>query len=126
MNEHNYASREAAERLEKAGIVLETDHYWYKDYDGAWKLSNDLDEFLRDRDYIPAVQFAEIWREFPECVYSDIPDAVSGMRGRWPLEVTKGNGNTVARYFAYSPTMKNINPADALIDLLIWERKEKP
>jgi len=109
MNPLNYATPETSQRLRDTGIVLETEHYWYKDYDGTWKMSNDLDEFVRDRDYVSAPSLAEVWRELSSITIILNEDGVSIENGR--------------REF------KNTNPTDALIDLLIWvteqKRKEK-
>jgi hypothetical protein len=122
MNPLNTATLPACQRLAAAGIVLETDHYWYKDYDGTWKLSNDLDEFVRDRDYVSAPSPAEVWRELPK--------QENSVRFGAYLEVSKtidfaGNEVTYAGYLRdgiASADYTSANLTDALIDLLIWVR----
>ena len=99
MNELNYGSREACERLVKAGIVLETEKMWIyarhiplKGADKSWKLFDRQSLMAieatdqRPDCILPAPSMAEAWRELPE----------------------------------------NTNPIDALIYLRIWleERKE--
>jgi hypothetical protein len=117
MNELNYASLEASQRLVANGIVLETDLYWYKDYDGEWKPSNDLDEFVRDRDYIPAPSIAEVTREFTKR-YS-VQEFAELVRRFYEPRNEKG-----VIFYMYL-TLTDIDKA---IDLLIWtveQKKEK-
>jgi hypothetical protein len=113
VNEQNYASREASERLVKAGIVLETDSWW-RYYGGIIPpdLIENKDFFVTDG-YCPAPSMAEVWRELPE--WTTIRK-IAGTSVCWIEDTPK---------FGPDPFAK-INPTDALIDLLIWARKEKP
>jgi hypothetical protein len=113
MNPNDYGSLEACQRLVKAGITLETERSWFYQGDTTWKIV-DRHHWVNEI-CIPAPSMAEVWRELPD-----------------RIEVTRHNGDTCA--VALLPTGRscsgsgsNINPTDALIDLLIWvkQRKEK-
>ena len=113
MNEANHGSLPACQRLDAAGIVLETEYWW-----------NPIDIIEGDhtvisgyelKDYkilgsIPAPSMAEAWRRLP----------AMSVIGKDYGEVT---------YVAFKKDYKisNANPTDALIDLLIWveQRKEE-
>lgn len=141
MNELNYASQEASQRLVDAGIVLETDVYWYhypeslllefkhygKEIPSDYLVTK-ASTSKGSRNYIPAPSMAEVWRELPQ-----------EFKGG-DFEVGKTiDGLCFAGYYIAADylddfgteviTFKNINPTDALIDLLIWvteqKRKEK-
>jgi len=102
MNPLNYATLEASKRLVDAGIVLETDCVW----DEFWRIEL---KYARQEKKTPAPSMAEVWRELPSMdlgVYK-IDDRISIYSGF-------GEGYT-----------ENTNPTDALIDLLIWVRKER-
>ena len=113
MNPNNYASSEASKRLVEAGIVLETDCVWAKIYpareDSEWKLFTkaefDRAYYCFDTHY-PAPMMAEVLRELPSQSYLKQSDGFSmaWINSDW--------------------CSSNINPADALIDLLIYLRKE--
>jgi hypothetical protein len=119
MNEANYASFEASKRLVDAGIVLETDFWWIRER-SAWKLA-DNDYGLPRAFAIPAPCMAEVWRELP-----DGTDMTKGtFAGKNPSGITeawcclrRGEGAVT------SPDIQRANPTDALIDLMIWVRKE--
>jgi hypothetical protein len=104
MNPLNYGSREACQRLTDAGIVLETEFCWLN-------AGSDIGYVLRPSRQckllisIPAPSMAEVWRELPRGIY-----LLQGDKGStcWSNEKS---------YFA-------TNATDALIDLLIWVRKE--
>lgn len=109
MNPNNYASLEASNRLVKAGIVLETEVVWVTD---------GLDWVLMSRDRcgswmqeIPAPSMTEVWRELKS-------------RGQFPCSdgdnwwLCGDNADEI------SPEMSDHNPTDALIDLLIWVRRD--
>jgi hypothetical protein len=130
MNELNYGSREACQRLVDAGIVVKTDFYWVEHFSGEWIL---IPENCFDRGdvltAIPALSMAEAWRELPE-------ERVYHIEGELLYEhsiltIEKHYGYSQAGYPANHFGFKmfdNINPTDALIDLLIWvtkQRKEK-
>lgn len=111
MNPNNRASLEASKRLVDAGIVLETDVMWAEGSSG-WFLCtvSDLAEYFENANAIPAPCMAEVWRELPE-------------------GSTLYNSGDIARAYMANPKLSgsyktNTNPTDALIDLLIWVRKE--
>ena len=108
MNELNYASLEASKKLHEAGIVLETDALWSLFLDGFHLIMNtELHPLVEN---YPAPSIAEVWRELPEwteCIKQTTETKCVTM-----------NKHNIKVFF-------NTNPADALIDLLIWARKEK-
>lgn len=117
MNEQNYASLDTSKRLVEAGIVLETECIWFKGVDRDWHLTS---KWLANRapEKIPAPSMAEVWRELPSIHKSTVFDN--------QLIICKSDlHGTVA---GYGPMLLaqivNPNPTDALIDLLIWVRKE--
>jgi hypothetical protein len=110
MNELNYASLEASKRLVDAGIVLKTEMVWAELPPENWQLQSRLDYHLVFQycPSVPAPSMVEVWRELPENTVM--------------IKVFK-------KHFAYIkttafPNLPNTNPTDALIDLLIWVRKE--
>jgi len=117
MNPNNYASLEASRRLAEAGIVLETDHSW------IWILPDARTGYAIDTTWrvqsnpmygkLPAPSMAEVWRELPE--------ASAYLHTNRETEAwLEDEGDIVPK----SESFANINPADALIELLIWARKE--
>jgi hypothetical protein len=90
-----------------AGIVLETEvshqFIWNSD---VWELELTKKGFPGQ---IPAPSMSEVWRELSEARIFKEKDGMS-----------------VAHLGPGSSPMFNINPTDALIDLLIWARKERP
>ena len=109
MNTQNYASLEACQRLVDAGVVLETDAIWSLFYNG-WRLVLRTELHPLVEDY-PAPSMAEVWRELPEwteCKKQAVETKC--------VLMTKDN---IKVFFSE-------NPADALIDLLIFVRNEKP
>lgn len=129
MNELDYASREAAQRLQDAGIVLETEAGWsYEPCDGEDGCGTVWKWILRTKQYgfctrnIPAPSMAEVWRELPQN---------KGQEDTYILQLHLGkNSITYAGYYSCAGydliKFSNTNPTDALIYLLIWVRKEKP
>ena len=111
MNELNYATLPACQRLQAAGIVLETDCFWTLFFPGEWR----LDSVNYGKDSIPAPSMAEVWRDLPEGA-----DLSKGKELTYGL-ICRG------RHLAGCES-KNINPTDTLIYLRIWleEKKEKP
>jgi hypothetical protein len=106
MNEQNYASLEASKKMADAGIMLETDFIYNQD---GKLLYRPLVPVLPGD--IPAPTMAEVWRELPEgteCKKQAVETKC--------VTMTKDN---IKVFFSENPT-------DALIDLLIWVRKEKP
>ena len=115
MNTQNFASLEACKRLLDAGIVLETDMIWHCAH-GFFELKQRgiLNSSIGIN--YPAPCMAEVWRELPPqgCYLT----ANQGYYYAW-IEWTdfEGHGKSCE-------AKENTNPADALIDLLIWVRKE--
>jgi hypothetical protein len=124
MNELNYASLEASQRLHAKGIVLETEVYWARKYPlGPYELCSLGVDVMYDEAY-PAAQFAEVWRELPEMI--------GGTGQKFYLTIQRLGGFTEAGYESAHhdgvvKSYENANPTDALIDLLIWveQRKEE-
>ena len=119
MNQSDYASFEAAHRLVAAGILLEAEAGWISERtkDGiVYKLMHK--EEIHGA-YYPAPSMAEVWRELPERL--DVTDL---MKPHSYIRLTKFHGETVSGYGVQPDVGKRVNPADALIDLLIWVRKE--
>ena len=124
MNEQNYATREASQRLQDAGIVLETEAVWFFSTTG-WELIGRYKEHPVNKHYLPAPSMAEVWRELP-----------NGMlhKGEWHrlyISKCKSSMDTFTEYAKDEQAIcgsvkRNPNPTDALIYLLIWVRKEKP
>ena len=124
MNPDNVGTLEACQRLKAAGIVLETDFCWrtWIDKEGTpcAELVDraELVDHKRKRNdlpatkYIPAVQFAEVWRELP--VETILRKTLDGEATCW------------IRAKNVVPAPHSTNPTDALIDLLILVREAKP
>ena len=125
MNLNNYASLEASNRLVKAGIVLVTEAGWWRRNSWQrWSLGYRglVEDDPRNIIIIPAPGMAEVWRELP----ATVPD-----RGLYvPMKLRKaGDGKTWGSHFRDGSQIidsikADINPTDALINLLIWLRKE--
>ena len=125
MNELNYGSLEACQRLVDAGIVVPAE-FWWSDSKGVgkWDIHNrvfikglygiDVDNIpveFQSR-FIPALSMAEAWRELKA-------------RGQFPCS----DGDNFWLYDNndaddISPEISDPNPTDALISLIIWTRKE--
>ena len=120
MNELNYASLEASKRLYEAGIVLETDYYWWLmvDFDGhyVWELKSNG---LYGPDCIPAPSMAEVWRELPEEIGTDRLELMMWKEGDFTICCYGDDRKEVWR-----GRQESKNPADALIELLIWLKGE--
>jgi hypothetical protein len=129
INPDNYCTREAAQRLVDAGIVVETDVAWVKPaLTEEWFICSREDQsslFPFNR-FLPALSYTEAWRMLPGWIYAGVPDAASGQKAQYNLEMTKCGDITWIEYFALSPSFENINPTDACIYLKIWLKgKEK-
>ena len=124
MNPLNYASLEASKKLVDAGIVLETEAAWCPfGRNGEYKLlpieyfpPTEVSKDVR----IPAPCMTEVWRELP----ATVPDRGLSMKLR-----KAGDGKTWGSHFRDGSQIidsikADTNPTDALIDLLIWVRKE--
>ncbi|MFA5195965.1 MAG: hypothetical protein WC401_09245 [Bacteroidales bacterium] len=118
MNTQNFASLEASKRLVEAGIVLETEKVWFFSTTG-WELVDRYDKHKVNKHYLPAPSMAEVWRELPNTLSNDtyvrLKTLMSYQAGYKALK------DDVGVWFSY-----DTNPTDALIDLLIFVRKEKP
>ena len=116
MNTQNYASLEASKRLHDAGIELETEAYWIRVANSPMML---VDNRHGADGYYPAPSMAEVWRELPNTYSTDtdvrLKTLMSYQAGYKALK------DDVGVWFSY-----DTNPTDALIDLLIFVRKEKP
>jgi hypothetical protein len=116
MNTQNYASLEACQRLVDAGIVLKTEAYWIRVANSPMML---VDNRHGADEYYPAPSMVEVWRELPNTYSTDtdvrLKTLMSYQAGYKALK------DDVGVWFSY-----DTNPTDALIDLLIWVRKEKP
>ena len=120
VNKLNYASLEASKRLVEAGIVLETDAVWYVNGAG-WQLSNRdwVAGVITYFEMISAPSMAEVWRELPDLI------------GAGELRMARIiNTHEAVLYYGWidedgkeqieTKVFRNTNPADALIDLLIF------
>lgn len=126
MNQINYASFDASKRLVDAGIVLETEKVHFQIGD-VWFLRDLLcagSNLIPCKICIPAPSMAEVWRELPEEIDGSFLEV-------WKHHTKKESGASYtipADGYDDSPeeviSFTNINPTDALIDLLIWVRKE--
>lgn len=113
MNPLSYASFEASKRLYEAGIVLETEVCWAPN---LFSYGFSLRRFggrLPTKECIPAPCMAEVWRELPSG--TDLTKDSTFTYGLVCMGKMQGGDYDT----------KNTNPTDALIDLLIWVRKEK-
>ena len=133
MNELNYASLEASKKLADNGIVLETDFVWRLGADG-WKLLNkDWVTNMMSNTYesYPAPCFADVWRELPDINQgARIYLTKTGNQRLACLPESRSGAVTQVGYgWPYMPSSsvvgQNISPTDALIELLVWLRKEK-
>lgn len=111
MNNLNYASLEASQKLHDAGIVLETDWYWVKLITKeGWVLSTLDNVVLKFYESIPAPSMAEVLKE--------LPNNTAFLKNKIYYASTGGKDNAYKEFIS-------TNPTDALINLLIWTRKEK-
>ena len=120
MDERNYGSLEACQRLHAAGIVLETDMRWYKGPGYTRLYESGIKSNLPS---VPAPSMAEVWRMLP------ITHQTKNFGNTPLIMMAEEDGQVVV---GYGPIMLcqivNTNPTDALIDLLIWtveQRKEE-
>jgi hypothetical protein len=111
MNKDNYVTLPVAQRLVAAGIVLETEQYWYISPLGSvWRirLGDELTSTMKLPQFsIPAPSMSELWRELPE--------------GTITL-----NGIDRELYCSCqgSQILHNATPCDALAELLIWVKEQ--
>jgi hypothetical protein len=116
MNPNNYGTLEACQRLVDAGIVLETDCWWQWSKEYGWRIYPAINpEVCEEIKYLPAPSMVEVWRE----LLSNNNVCLSGQQdGETTVWTYSGWKQT-------SPDISNINPTDALIDLLIWLTAQK-
>ena len=107
MNTQNYASLEASKRLHDAGIVLKTEAYWIRVANSQMML---VDNRHGADEYYPAPSMAEVLKE--------LPNNTAFLKNKIYYASTGGKDNEYKEFISQNPT-------DALIDLLIWTRKEK-
>jgi hypothetical protein len=138
MSELDHASLSASKKLVENGIMLETDAVWVKWYfDGSilsdrnpyeWRLQYKA-LIQTDFESIPAPCFMEVWRELPE-----VHKTESGIECRLQLDKIRRNDGVVvsSAQYVYGDEdqyvikfFANINPADALAELLIWVKGQE-
>lgn len=150
MNEQNYASLEASKRLAEAGIVLETDMYWrcfpagpdsFGGHEAGFELVTKAEKLSLTRTvgfdpdqevdgfgviYYPAPSMAEVWRELPKSINWNglILEKVLCQREDSDNHFASYCWEPIGGYCEAKALFKSKNPADALIDLLIFVRKE--
>lgn len=115
MNELNYGSLEACQRLVEKGIVLKTEMFWVQitERTSIQILKGRYQAFM----CLPAPSMAEVWRELPQSIFTD---------GKVEfLRMAKSKDDTLCTYENHGWPFQNINPTDALIDLLIWVKIER-
>lgn len=116
MNPKNYASLRSSQSLFEAGIILDTEAYWClvgKEFQ------------LKEKDNIsvcyPAPTMYEAWEQLPVSV-------ITGCMGFFR---TFCDSDKIGRYLVgyknsisgYLYSVEKENPADAIIDLLIWNKE---
>jgi len=106
MNPLNYASLPASQRLQSSGIVLETEAVWRKKRDKTGYYLSRKALYHRTSD-IPRPSMAEVWRELPDSFIEKRTD-------HYYCSIA----------LLSAPIFPDENPTDALINLLIWTRKE--
>jgi hypothetical protein len=62
LNELDYGSLDACQRLQDAGIEVETEIYWKKLVTGQWRLSTTTAIPGTGEESVPALSMAEAWR----------------------------------------------------------------
>lgn len=118
MNKANYGSVEACQRLLSANILLVTDMVWAaKDGCEPQLIPTEDVGKIGGLTIIPAVNFAEVWRELPET--DELMDIV-----RQYAEVTAEFWQVLLIQRYVFNLLRDVNK---MIDLLIWitEKKRK-
>src|SRR3989304_828965 len=109
MNQDNYGSLGACQRLVEAGIEINTEfHYCQKSDNEPIQLIYHADSYVYQV-FIPAPSMAEVWRELP-----------AGVR-----MIHRGGNVQVYPEYDSEHMSYGANPTDALIDLLIWLKEQK-
>lgn len=112
MNTQNVGSLGACQRLVDSGIVLETDFVWRLGADGWKLLTKDWVRDMMSNTYesLPAPSMTEVLEE--------LPNNTAFLKNKVYYASVGGSDNEYKEFVG-------ANPTDALIDLLIWIRKEK-
>lgn len=115
MNPKNYASLRSSQSLFEAGIILDTEAYWClvgKEFQ------------LKEKDNIsvcyPAPTMYEAWEQLPVSVITGCMGFFRNISDNNDHKCLVGYKNSIAGYLV---SFTNINPADAIIDLLIWYKE---
>jgi hypothetical protein len=126
MNTLNYASLEASKKLVDAGIILETENVWVIPVSiNEWKIvsNKESESYSLYRKKYPAPSMAEVWRELPRVLLIDGKNCY--------LSITAGvfKDMDYCGYLSQNDTWIKVrvfagSAIDALIDLLIWTKKE--
>jgi hypothetical protein len=126
MNLNNYATLEASQRLVSNGIVLETEAHWHPNYEreeGSFSAIKIVGWILHpyplSKNSIPAPSMAEVWRELPESITSKGREYNKCLVGYDGLNIASYDDDGILNY---DDLCENINPTDALIDLLIFTK----
>ena len=120
MNELNYATREASQRLFDAGIVLATEKVWATMPDPVHrgKLGKSVTQIIYPplypyKEQIPAPCFAEVWRELPK----NSGEMIKLMRDFY--------GDNVSTEFLFRRLFDIAYNVDFAVTLLIWVTEKK-
>jgi hypothetical protein len=127
----NRATIEASQRLQAAGIVIETERYYRIWTAAGGTQCHELTPYNKNRHdvkgavtYIPAPCMEEVWRELPGKFRTK-------EKGLYELQMNKNEKFTHAFYVDYETGIYrpcngkgSANPTDALIYLLIHIRKD--
>ena len=109
MKAQNVASLEASKRLHDAGIVLETEKVWFFSTTG-WELVDRYDKHKVNKHYLPAPSMTEVLEE--------LPNNTAFLKNKVYYASVGGSDNEYKEFVG-------ANPTDALIDLLIFVRKDR-
>ena len=129
MNPLNYCTLPYAQKLQAAGIVMDTQKNWVKCKDGIWVFM-----FIGDVGR-HAIGEVETWISAPSMyeAWMELPGKLSTQWAEYYLLIGKDEEETVVEYrdthwnLLGGSRHSNVNPTDALIDLRVWleGRKEK-
>ena len=109
MNTKNYASLEASKRLFDAGIVLETEFCWARD-DKGWYFRS-YENYEREvLESVSAPSMTEVLEE--------LPNNTAFLKNKVYYASVGGSDNEYKEFVG-------ANPTDALINLLIFVRKDR-
>ena len=116
MNPKNYASLLSSKLLLEAGIILETEAYWsYNGY--GFELTRSQEENAIG---YPAPTMYEAWNKLPVSIITGCMGFFRNISDSNDHKCLVGYKNSIAGYLV---SFTNINPADAIIDLLIWYKE---